>query len=228
MKFLYKQYKLRSFTRKLGINSLLFKIFYGRRNYEQNFDDAFKNLLKQNMIIYDCGANVGLYTKEFSKIVGEGGKVYAIEPSDINGAKLMNHCKYQENVVLLKYAIGSHKCKLWIQQGEDEIGANSSIKNLKPENGNEIEMTTLEDLFEKFEIPEALKIDIEGYELDALLGVDLRKKEFQKLTIIGIEVHSKLMELRGLDKPQERIQKLLENFGFTIKWTDFSHLVAIR
>lgn len=36
------------------------------------------------------------------------------------------------------------------------------------------------------------------------------------------------MELRGLEKPQERIQKLLENSGFSIKWTDFSHLVAIR
>lgn len=228
MKFLFKQHKLRSITRKLGINSLLFKIIYGRRNYEQNFDDAFKSLLKQNMIIYDCGANVGCYTKEFSKIVGEGGKVYAIEPSDINGIKLMNYCKCQENVVLLKYAIGRQKSKLWIQQGEDEIGANSSIKNLKPEKGNEIEMTTLENLFDKFEIPDALKIDIEGYELDALLGVDLKKKEFQKLTIIGIEVHSKLMELRGLEKPQERIQKLLENSGFSIKWTDFSHLVAIR
>lgn len=228
MRVFYQLHYLRKVTRKLGLNPFLFNLFFGKKGYEQNFDNAFKNLLKPNMVIYDCGANIGHYTKEFAGIVGEKGIVYAIEPSELNGQRLKNTCGDSKNIVLLKYAIGKEKSQLWIEQGNDDIGANSAIRINKPKAGNEIEMLTLTDLFLQFQIPDAIKIDIEGFELDALQGINLNQSEFKKISLIGIEIHSKLMEERGLIHPQATIEKILTDAGFSIQWTDFSHLIATR
>ena len=228
MKIFYELHNLRKLTRKLGLNPFLFRLFFGKKDYEQNFDNAFRNLLKPNMIIYDCGANIGHYTKEFSEIVGEKGMVYAIEPSELNGQRLRETCGDCKNIILLKYAIGQQKSNLWIEQGNDDIGANSAIKTNKPKAGNKIQMVTLTDLFLEYETPNAIKIDIEGFELDALKGINLNEPEFKKISLIGIEIHSKLMEERGLINPQATIEKILTDAGFSIQWTDFSHLIATR
>ena len=80
---------LRKLTRKVGLNSLLFKIIYNGNTYEELFDKFFRSKLKSGFCIYDIGANMGLYSIEFSNIVGSEGKVFSFEPSVINLKKFL-------------------------------------------------------------------------------------------------------------------------------------------
>jgi FkbM family methyltransferase len=44
-------------------------------------------------VIYDVGANIGIYTIPAAKLVGATGRVYAFEPHSINFATLLLNIK---------------------------------------------------------------------------------------------------------------------------------------
>ena len=66
------------------------RVFYVSRQIikNQGFHEAEMNLLESLVLAGDCvadvGANVGAYTKELSRLVGSGGKVYSFEPISEN------------------------------------------------------------------------------------------------------------------------------------------------
>jgi hypothetical protein len=75
--------------------------------------------------------------------------------------------------------------------------------------------------------PNAIKIDVEGFEYEVLngLGDYLRAVE---LRLIGIEVHFEILNNRGFEKAPILIEKMLTDSGFFVRWPDPSHIVAIR
>ena len=75
--------------------------------------------------------------------------------------------------------------------------------------------------------PNAIKIDVEGFECEVLEGLDEHLKQ-SILRIIGIEVHFGLLKARGLSQAPKQIEELLIERGFNVKWTDASHIVAVR
>ena len=42
---------------------------------------ALRKSIRPGMTVYDCGANVGYFSVMFARLVGEGGRVFAFEPS---------------------------------------------------------------------------------------------------------------------------------------------------
>jgi len=97
---------LRKFTRFLGLNKYIFKLLYSSKTYEEMFDKKFGSLLELNQCVYDIGANVGHYTKEFSTIVGGDGSVIAFEPSKTNFEILKQNTSTHTNITYLNLALG--------------------------------------------------------------------------------------------------------------------------
>jgi hypothetical protein len=56
--------KLRSFTKKIGFNKFI-GMFSLSKRYERNFWDEFNRHICKDDIVWDVGANVGVYTKIF-------------------------------------------------------------------------------------------------------------------------------------------------------------------
>jgi len=50
-------------------------------NWETNYTEAFKRMLRPGAVVVDVGANLGWYTLVAAPIVGPTGRVYAIEPN---------------------------------------------------------------------------------------------------------------------------------------------------
>jgi hypothetical protein len=78
----------------------------------------------------------------------------------------------------------------------------------------------LDSLVNQYGKPNALKIDVEGSELEVLEGaygvlLDDNTK------VIGIEIHTEILNARGIKNSHQRIHGILENNRFITTHSDF-------
>ena len=184
--------------------------------------------MRQGDCVWDVGANVGYYTRLFSERIGVQGHVYAFEPSPVNFTRLSSDCLALDNVTLLNCGLGNIDGQLHFQQGTDDLGATSRIV----EAGSN---TTIVDVRSGVSIinsdlavvPNALKIDVEGFEYEVLEGLGEYTKNIS-LHLIGIEVHFGILKARGFAQAPKKIEQLLLTNGFSVSWPDSSHIIALR
>jgi len=168
---------LRSNT-KLGDKYVIFREAYGRL-WEQFVEDVYERnyQLQKGDTVIDVGAALGFNTVDFSRKVGDEGRVVAIEPDEESLVYLernieLNRCK---NVRVVKKGVWSKKDKLKFYLNE-RAGVNSAVITSvgKVIGTVEIEVDTLDNILEELEIDKValIKMDIEGAEIEALKGMD--------------------------------------------------------
>ncbi len=221
---------VRTLARRVGINSLLGR-FAGRSGYEQAFNTAVFAAIAKGDAVWDVGANVGYYTEQFGNAVGPTGAVCAFEPSPINYARLATAVSEYPNIKLFAMGLGDRRSTLKLRQGADSLGATSQI--VEQVTGGEsvisVEISTADQLIESgnADIPNFIKIDVEGFELEVLKGMPRLLRD-SKLRAIGMEVHFGLLAERGMSGAAKEIERLLQAGGFSCKWVDPSHVFAQR
>lgn len=228
---------LRNLGRTLGLNRLVAS-FLGAGGYEDRFQAAMLGAIRPGDVVWDVGANVGLYSRKFSDIAGSTGKVFAYEPSPANLQRLNLAVASLANVTVVPVGLGAREEVVVFEQGKDPLGATSRIvgivgitdKSAKESAGQvDIQLTSGDRLVSSgaVAIPNVIKIDTEGFELDVLLG--LRQTLLEKrLRALCIEMHFGLLQERGLSNAPADIEKLLVSSGFSLAWPDASHIVATR
>ena len=221
---------LRNVGRSLGLNRWIATCLYGR-GYETRYDQAFTACLKPGDVVWDVGANVGYYTRLFAGQVGDGGKVLAFEPSPVNFTRLQQACGALGNVRLYPLGLGREEGSVMFLQGQDELGATSRVVEEALPQGEAISVAIRrgEGLIQSGEVPppKAIKIDVEGFELEVLQGLGSALAATD-LRVIGIEVHFGLLQQRGMGDAPQQIEALLRQYGYRLQWPDTSHLLAIR
>jgi FkbM family methyltransferase len=227
MKTFRSLFFLRKITRKLGLNSFLYNIIYRGNSYEELYDSYFSKKIQNGFCVYDVGANIGYYSLIFSKLVGKDGGVISFEPSLINFNKLNENVKNTANITILNIGIGKTESKLFLSQGADEIGATSKIEETATGNGHWVEIMPIDKIVSENRFPNAIKIDVEGFEVEVIEGA-INTLKNEELKLVGIEVHNKILESRKIENAVGRMEKILISSGFKLEWTDFSHVVAYR
>lgn len=151
-------------------------LFIGK--FEEIEVNWFCNALKPGDIVFDIGANGGLYTLLASKIVGSTGHVYAFEPGERELALLKNNLEKNKvsNVTVINQAVSDRKSTANFVVSQD--GAmNSLAKNTHMYqnviNTTTVETTSLDIFINEFNIPKVdlIKIDVEGAEHLVLAGM---------------------------------------------------------
>lgn len=219
---------LRSVARSVGITKILAK-FLGRKGYENSFDIAMISSVTAGSTVWDIGANVGHYTVKFAEAVGEKGRVVAFEPSAVNRQELEAAVCNFSNVDVIAKAMGSQETQQFLMQGEDELGATSRVVMEKSADTEMIDVTT-GDIFagrKSKQYPALIKIDVEGFELDVLRGMQEVLRS-DNLVTVGVEVHFSLLSQRGQADAPAEIEQMLSDAGFDLQWTDSSHILARR
>ncbi len=153
-------------------------------NYEKCEIEIFKNILKPGMTIVDIGANVGLYSVIASKVVGKKGRVYSFEPEPLNYKVLkknisLNNC---QNVLCEQMALGDKSGTAYLFKEARSIGTHSMIK--KKHGSQEkisVKVTKLDEYFSSTKKIDAIKIDVEGFELSVLVGARMILKNVNYL-----------------------------------------------
>jgi len=227
----------RSYIRKIIPTifiKLIRKAFY-HENYENNFDQEMIKKLERNFVVFDVGANIGFYTKKFALEVGKSGHVYAFEPVEESASSIEKIQSKYPWISLDKIVIGDKNKITPFTINIEEVsqkntnnyfGSMVSIDDKKDESVP-VQMNTLDYLMEKYQIPDFLKIDVEGFELNVLMGAK-KMLQSKKLKHIFIEIHFALLEKRGERYGPKKINDLLKKSGFRIRYLDPSHIYAFR
>lgn len=172
-------------------------------------------------VVYDIGANVGIYTMMACQLVSDSGKVYAFEPhiptakalltnlsSNVwgNRATVITSALHSEigffpfHYTNLKSGSSGHQLK----ESRDEFG-----KPFTPVATELKQATTVDYLLKKhvIEFPNLIKLDVDGNEHEVLRGMEGCLKDTKTLRSIQVEVHE-------LD--EIKVRQILERYGFAL------------
>ena len=194
-------------------DSLLLSI---NKIYEKNETNFVKDSVNKGDIVIDIGANIGYYTLMFAKLVGDTGKIYAFEPDPKNFSILEKNIQVNgyNNIILEKKAVSNKLGKSTLYMNENSAGSSMHKPN-NVVNQIYVDLITLDNYFEVNTItPDFIKIDIEGYELNALKGMESILQSSDK-TKIMIE-YNPLTKKEFNSDPMDNLTFLSE-LGFKFK-----------
>lgn len=132
-----------------------------------------RRLVRPGMQVVDVGANIGLYSLLFGKLVGERGRVYSFEPEPHLCSTLRENCRSNgiTNVVPFEYAAGPSNARQQFQSATFNSGNNSLGRGPSRAATVEVTVVRIDDVLPVGKIDFA-KIDVQGHELGALAGME--------------------------------------------------------
>ncbi|WP_185963415.1 FkbM family methyltransferase [Flavobacterium gawalongense] len=148
----------------------------GEKNALLYIRDKLKKIDK--VVIFDVGANVGMYTILLNEVFSENSKILSFEPSKKTFNKLGLNTNHIKHTNLFNFGFGNTNNFLTLYYNQEESGLASVYKrkldhfNIKMDLKEEIEIKTIDSFCEKRSINKIdfLKLDVEGHELSVLNG----------------------------------------------------------
>ncbi len=188
-----------------------------RGYFEPYVAEILQKKIKEGDVVVDIGANIGYHTLLMAKLADRKGKVYAFEPHPDNFALLKKNVEANgySNVVLEQKAVSNKKgrANLYLDR-EDKSVKHSLLQHENTKNASvEVDSVTLDDYF-KNQTVDFIKMDIEGAEHYALLGMQKLLLKNKTVKII-LEFTPSYLEKVGIP-PGEHV-RLLERLGFQLK-----------
>ena len=187
---------------------------------EQKVKEIFLENIYPGDVVIDVGSNIGDYTLLASKKVGDSGKVLSFEPLSETFLTLNRNLQLNEitNCMFFQKAVGEKPglANLYKNNLSGTMGfLDSSLNGQNLIKRDEIEVVTIDDVLtsKHIDVANMIKIDVEGFEYEVLLGCLQSFKE-NKIKKILCEVHYKYLESKG--KSEEIIYDLLHEHNFTI------------
>ena len=168
--------------------------------------EFYSYLLPKRALVFDIGANVGTMTGIFASL---GARIVAVEPNP-DCAKHIERATSRETVEVLQAAVGELDgfAELKVSDRKDKMSSLSQAWCEAVSNENRdyvgmwnrsvsVPMITLGSLAQRYGAPFYIKIDVEGYEEQALSGLSSRPP------LLSFEFNSVFLEpaLRALDNP---------------------------
>jgi FkbM family methyltransferase len=167
--------------------------------------------LKKGMVFYDIGAHEGLFALDVDRRLGV--VVHAFEPQAkaLRNNIILNEAK---NIVVHEAAVGDRADSV-------SMTTNQRSSNYITENSGAITLVRLDDL--KLPPPDAIKIDIEGFELNALRGARGLLTKYKPIVVTEINQCYKRYNLSL--KP---MYELMASCGYSLKrLSDRGELIEI-
>ena len=161
------------------------------RYYDLEIQQAIASILKLGDTFVDIGANVGNTTLTAARVVGPSGKVFAFEPHPACFARLCDASRHNalEYVTAFPFGLGEHtETKTLKVLGGGTI-LSTFTENVSADTVREEYEISIEVGDEKLKDATGralIKIDIEGFELFALLGLRKTIERLQPMFITEV------------------------------------------
>ena len=166
--------------------------------FEKETSQAIRRLITNNSVVIDIGANIGAHTLPMAELVGEKGKVYAIEPTNYAYSKLKNNLLINGN---LSKRVQADQIILVSNSGEGRVRDlySSWPLSVKPKDSKRhpvhqgvlrtisgAEEMTLDDYVSMNNLTslDLIKLDVDGNELEVLRGAKYVLKNIKPTLIM--------------------------------------------
>jgi FkbM family methyltransferase len=158
---------------------------------------VYKRLVQRGDIVFDIGANTGIHSLLFSKLVGPKGHVVAFEPLPENVAILKHVLGLNRvvNVRVERLAIAATTGEMRFKRGKD--AKQGSLIGTGLETGEELEVyvQTLDNLIDTgAPAPNFVKVDVEGAESAVLAG--FTKNIGRTNPTFAVDLHTPAQDVR--------------------------------
>ena len=199
-------------------------------NYEVDETQLCENLLREGDVAIDGGANIGLYSLLFSRLVGEAGRVVAFEPDPTNAERLRRNLALNElsRVEVQEVALWRECGRKTLHRFEPAFGPWHSLGApeladpfrqghvVVPVSEIEVEVKTLDAFCRDAGIEHVrlLKLDLEGAEPDALAGAS---KLLERSAIDVVLFVVSAPQLAALGHPTSAAVEILAEYGY-LSW----------
>ena len=173
--------------------------------YEPELVSLLKRTLKPGMTVLDLGANIGYFSVIAAALVSDDGHVYAFEPMPQNFVRLRKNLEPFHRAVAYPYAVSNVTGAVPIHSSDKEAGW-ASIHPLHPRDdlpcSSSVSAIRLDDwlLDNSVNRIDFIKLDIEGSELDALLGAKQMLSHFHPTIVAETKSgwhHDEIRQLLG-------------------------------
>ena len=190
--------------------------------WEPNISGWIKSSLRPGDCFVDIGANIGHYSLLASRIVGESGKVVAIEAAQWIHAILdrhvaLNRCK---NIRTVQVAASAKRgvVKLY-PGGSGNIGKTTTVEHATPAGEDikpvEVQALPMAEILSEDEVRQTriIKIDVEGAELQVLRGLAPLLGRMRNDLEVAMEISPSLMP--DAEAAREEIFAVMQAAGFS-------------
>jgi len=191
--------------------------------YEPEVVRTLNTILREGDVFVDLGANEGFFSMIAARIVGPKGRVFAIEPQVRLWPVIIQNIVLNDatNVTLVPFAVSDSPGEAEIvvtpasNSGAASLVANSSmLSRFRPR--QKVAIRSLDELSRSygFERVSLMKVDIEGFELNALRSAESLLKS-RRIRNIILEIHP--AHLAALGQSPEDVVRLLEQHGYSVE-----------
>jgi FkbM family methyltransferase len=176
--------------------------------HERRVFAELQKIVRRGSVVYDVGANVGLFSMRFAQWVGADGWVYALEPNPVCVYFLranLEQCGVRNATILpVAAARARGECEFTLNYGSSLIGVvGDSAAAWKPGHRIRVAQAPLDVLISELDLrpPDFVKIDVEGAEGSVVSGMMQTLRSARP----GL-----LIELHGRDAGMESLKQLAE------------------
>lgn len=170
--------------------------------------ELYRSVVRPGDLVFDIGAHVGSRSDVFVKL---GARVVAVEPNPecawriraryprvlVEEVAVGDQVGEAELFVCPKYTTTSSLSRAWLSQLSSQV---AMFRHTSWDHVLKVPVTTLDRLIARHGLPNYIKIDVEGYDLNVLMGlsraVSYVSFEFQPMAVdMGVECLDRLASL---------------------------------
>ena len=132
----------------------------------------FAQYIRPGMRVVEAGANLGVFTLQLSMLVGPEGKVFAFEPDPTLHAALRKNLDRNtvKNVTPIPRALGSRTARLGLKTFGLNSGDTRLCDDAAESGATPVDVVTMDDALAGERV-DFVKLDVQGWELEALRGM---------------------------------------------------------